>query len=61
MTEYVVKKHKGRSGRSVFEWRVFAINKSGGNNCRTITTQLAKFRSEDSAVEFQARLIARGN
>ncbi len=59
MSQYVVKRHKGRSGKSVYEWRVYAVNKVGVNDCRTITTQLAKFRSEEPARLYQAQLAGR--
>ena len=42
-----VRKHKGRSGQSVYEWRVYRVTQV--NAGRTITTQLAKCRSQEQA------------
>jgi hypothetical protein len=43
----VVRKHKGRSGRSVFEWRVYSVIEAAPG--RTITTQLGKYRTQEAA------------
>ena len=40
-----VRKHKGRSGRSVFEWRVYSVIEGP----KTITTQLGKYRTQEAA------------
>ena len=42
-----VRKHKGRSGKSVYEWRVYRVREV--NPGRTITTQLGKYRTEEQA------------
>jgi hypothetical protein len=42
-----VRKHKGRSGQSVYEWRVYRVTQV--NAGRTVTTQLAKYRTQDAA------------
>ena len=46
MTDYVVCHHKGRSGRSVFEWRVYAVY---SHHSRRITIQLVKYRTREGA------------
>ncbi len=43
----VVQKHKGHSGQSVFEWRVYRVTQV--NAGRTIKTQLAKYRTQEAA------------
>jgi hypothetical protein len=58
MQRYTVKRHNGHSGRSVYEWRVYAITEHGG---RTITTQLGKFHTEDTAIAFRNKLIDNAN
>jgi len=52
MTKYVVKHHKGHSGKSVYEWRVYAIYANGSKY------QLAKLKSKAAADAFCARLAA---
>ena len=42
-----VKKHKGRSGISVFEYRVYRVTEL--NPGRIVTTQLGKYRTESAA------------
>jgi hypothetical protein len=51
MTHYTVKHHKGHSGKSVYEWRVYATYEG------PIRSQLGKFRTEASAREFLRRLV----
>lgn len=41
--KYVVREHRGRSGKSVFAWRVYRIYENGSE------IQLAKYRSRDAA------------
>lgn len=43
---YEVRKHKGRSGRSVFEWRIYHLFGAHG---KVRSTQLAKYRSREAA------------
>ncbi len=40
-----VRKHKGRSGKSVYEWRVYRVSTQGKGH----QTQLAKCRSLEAA------------
>ena len=42
-----VRKHKGRSGRSVFEWRVYRVWHTPGG--RKHEHQLTKHRTQESA------------
>lgn len=42
-----VRKHKGRSGKSVYEWRVYRVWHSPGG--REHRTQLTKRRTQDAA------------
>jgi hypothetical protein len=44
-TVIVVRKHKGRSGMSVFEWRVYSV--TGGP--KEHNTQLGKYRTQEAA------------
>ena len=41
----VVRKHKGRSGRSVYEWRVYSVT----SGPKVHNTQLGKFRTQEAA------------
>lgn len=43
----VIRKHKGRSGLSVYGWRVYRVSEV--NPGRTVNTQLGKYRSQDEA------------
>ncbi len=43
---YEIKHHKGRSGRSAFEWRVYSV---WDHNGRARRHQLAKYRTEAAA------------
>jgi hypothetical protein len=43
----VVKKHKGRSGKSVYEWRVYRVSEP--NPGKVIKSQLGKYRSQELA------------
>ena len=43
---YEVKHHKGRSGRSVYEWRVYHVF---GPEYRRMHTQLGKYRTRERA------------
>jgi hypothetical protein len=38
-----IKKHKGKSGKSVFEWRIYSVYENGSR------FQLAKYRTLESA------------
>ena len=51
---YEVKQHRGRSGLSVYEWRVYSVISQPVN--RTIRTQLAKYRTERPARSFLEKL-----
>jgi hypothetical protein len=42
----IVSHHKGRSGLSVYEWRVYRVTQ---DNARTRKFQLGKFRTKESA------------
>jgi hypothetical protein len=44
---FELKHHKGHSGKSVFEWRVYRV--STPNPGRTIRTQLGKYRTKEAA------------
>lgn len=46
MSKYIVKRHAGRSGQSVYEWRVYHVLDQNG---RARQTQLAKYRSQETA------------
>jgi hypothetical protein len=54
--EFVVKHHRGRSGKSVFAWRVYRVVDWNGNGSRIVRTQLAKFRTEEAANKAAARM-----
>ena len=58
---YEIKKHKGRSGKSVYEWRVYSVTRHGIT--RTIRQQLAKYRTEAEAQRcaehFRAAIVKR--
>jgi len=41
----VVRKHKGRSGHSVFEWRVYSVIEGP----KVHNTQLGKYRTQEAA------------
>jgi PII-like signaling protein len=45
----MVRKHKGRAGKSVYEWRVYRVITTGIDGARTIKTQLGKYRTEQAA------------
>jgi hypothetical protein len=41
----IVRKHKGRSGVSVYEWRVYSVT----SGPKVHTTQLGKYRTQEAA------------
>jgi hypothetical protein len=43
---YKIRKHKGRSGKSVYEWRVYHVFDNGRRQ-----TQLGKHRTEEAALK----------
>jgi hypothetical protein len=43
----LVRKHKGRSGMSVFEWRVYRV--TDNRTTKNHTTQLGKYRTVEEA------------
>lgn len=47
-----VQKHKGHSGKSVFEWRVYCVSTLYG---RTIKTQLAKCKTQEAAEAYATK------
>lgn len=47
MLRYEVRHHKGRSGKSVFAWRVYSVMTVGFSRKRK--TQLAKYKTEAEA------------
>ena len=49
MTKYIIRNHRGRSWRSIYQWRVYAERQFRGN---TSEQQLGKFRSRESAGAF---------
>lgn len=58
MTTFKIKLHKGRSGKSVFEWRVYEIITPSNPSApqRTVTLQLAKCKTREAAERFLARV-----
>jgi hypothetical protein len=52
----IIRKHKGRSGQSVFEWRVYRVIQ---NNAKTHNIQLAKCRSQERAEQIAAHYRSR--
>jgi len=52
----VVKRHKGHSGVSVYEWRVYRVFTQGA---KTRQVQLMKSKSEEAARNYAAQLEKR--
>lgn len=48
----VVTAHKGHSGKSVFEWRVYSVSTLHG---RTVKTQLAKCKTREAAEAYATK------
>lgn len=55
--EYVIKEHKGRSGKSVFAFRVYSIHVRNG--CHKQQIQLGKFKTRAAAEALLARYRVR--
>jgi hypothetical protein len=60
MVTFKIKHHKGRSGKSVFEYRVYEIITPSSPSApqRTTTLQLAKCKTLEAAEAFLARCEA---